>query len=396
MNYELLIVFIIILLGFILCCCLGGYGGKEGFVQDQTQTQTLSFTATNGFSASVFVGGNAPSTATVTNSNGQFENYVETKTIEDSSGTTIYYADSNGGIALLIMTGSTDPNDTQFITSDSNGDNSVNYTYVSTSSPKTDTSNSTNTNTDYDNYNHYDKTSYPTIFYGPNGGTARVISTTNSGTLVTTSSNGTTQIYYINKSTNPTSASYYGPNGGSAKIITDVNGKKAVKITMPDGTTMLYNSDNINSQSSQDNSINQYNPSTVTTGSDYNDAFTTAPYYGPNGSQVTGPAGSTYATYDSSAYYNSLPQGIPRNMIPNGQEDLYILKSQVVPPVCPICPEPIIECPNQQDNTKCPPCPPCSRCPEPAFDCAKVPNYNAFNPDTMPVPALAGFSGFGM
>ena len=34
----------------------------------------------------------------------------------------------------------------------------------------------------------------------------------------------------------------------------------------------------------------------------------------------------------------------------------------------------------------CPPCPPCARCPEPAFDCKKVPNYNAFNQSFMPVP----------
>ena len=31
------------------------------------------------------------------------------------------------------------------------------------------------TNTDYDNYNHYNKSSFPTIFYGPNGATAKLI-----------------------------------------------------------------------------------------------------------------------------------------------------------------------------------------------------------------------------
>jgi hypothetical protein len=45
---------------------------------------------------------------------------------------------------------------------------------------------------------------------------------------------------------------------------------------------------------------------------------------------------------------------------------------------------------------KCPPCPPCARCPEPAFECKKVPNYSAFNPNYMPVPVLSGFSTFGM
>ena len=43
--------------------------------------------------------------------------------------------------------------------------------------------------------------------------------------------------------------------------------------------------------------------------------------------------------------------------IPKGSEDLYILKSAVVPPVCPKCPD-INVCP-KNDLSKCPPCPPC-------------------------------------
>jgi hypothetical protein len=257
-----------------------------------------------------------------------------------------------------------------------------------------------NTDSNYDNYDHYNQASYPVMFYGPNGGTARVIKTDNNNTIVITSSNGTTQIYYIDKnSNNPDYAAYYGPNGGSAKVVTDNNGKKAVEVTMPDGTKVLYYSDNIYVQNSQDSTINQYSPDTNNTGSDYNSAFTASTYYGPNGGQVntvTGPAGNTYASYDNSAYYNSLPQGIPRSQIPPGDEDLYILKSEVVPPVCPACPAPIMQCPDKTDVTKCPPCPPCARCPEPAFDCKKVPNYGAFNQDFMPVPVLNDFSTFGM
>ena len=66
-------------------------------------------------------------------------------------------------------------------------------------------------------------------------------------------------------------------------------------------------------------------------------------------------------------------QGISREDIPKGQEDLYILKSEIVPPVCPKCPSVIQNCPKQE---KCQPCPPCGRCPEPQFTCKKVPNYN--------------------
>jgi hypothetical protein len=64
--------------------------------------------------------------------------------------------------------------------------------------------------------------------------------------------------------------------------------------------------------------------------------------------------------------------GIKRHQIPEGQEDLYILKTQTVPPICPACPK----CPSVNCDDKCPPCPACARCPEPQFECKKVPNYS--------------------
>ena len=94
---------------------------------------------------------------------------------------------------------------------------------------------------------------------------------------------------------------------------------------------------------------------------------------------------------NSSPQYN--PNGIPRSQIPEGDEDLYILKSQVVPPVCPACP-PVMSC--TKDKEKCAPCPPCGRCPEPAFECRKVPNYNSNDEDFLPRPVLNDFSQFGM
>lgn len=89
------------------------------------------------------------------------------------------------------------------------------------------------------------------------------------------------------------------------------------------------------------------------------------------------------------------PLGIPRSQIPDGDEDLYILKSEVIPPVCPACPN-VTVCPNDNGNKAPPPCPPCARCPEPSFDCKKVPNYNSNNSDFLPRPVLADFSQFGM
>lgn len=377
MNGEFLILFVILLLGLILCSFLGG---REGMENAQV------YTGPNGASAIIQTDSNNQTTLVVTGEDGVNTTYT-------ASGTDIYVA-PNGATATI----KTSANGSKAIQiKDSNG------TVILTLTTNTNTGNSTATTSsgtvvsdnNYDNYDHYSRSSTPTIFYGPNGGTAKVIQTPDNNTIVITNKNGTTEIYYIDKNaTDPSVSTYYGPNGGSAKMITDSNGKKAVEITTPSGSKLVYTGDNVYTYNSQDDSINQYDSNNNTTGADVN----ASTYYGPYGGQastITGPAGNTYSTYDSSAYTNSLPPGIPRSQIPPGEEDLYILKSQVVPPVCPKC-EPILQCSDKVDLNKCPPCKPCGRCPEPAFDCVKRPNYNAFNPDYMPVPVISDFSGFGM
>ena len=77
--------------------------------------------------------------------------------------------------------------------------------------------------------------------------------------------------------------------------------------------------------------------------------------------------------------------GFRRVDIQGGDEDLYVLKSSIVPPVCPKCPQ-RSACPRQKP---CPPCPACARCPEPAFTCKKVPNYNSMNNQYLPLPWLS-------
>ena len=72
----------------------------------------------------------------------------------------------------------------------------------------------------------------------------------------------------------------------------------------------------------------------------------------------------------------------------------YILKSEIVPPVCPKCPD-SRTCPREKPA---PPCPPCARCPEPAFECKKVPNYSAIDAanagNILPMPRLNSFAQF--
>ena len=76
--------------------------------------------------------------------------------------------------------------------------------------------------------------------------------------------------------------------------------------------------------------------------------------------------------------------------IGEGDND-YILKSAIVPPVCPKCPQ-RTSCPRQKP---CPSCPRPKRCPEPAFDCKKVPNYSSANTNSnLPLAMLNSFSQF--
>mgnify|MGYP005645915411 CR=1 FL=1 len=84
--------------------------------------------------------------------------------------------------------------------------------------------------------------------------------------------------------------------------------------------------------------------------------------------------------------------GITKTNVPPGQEDLYVLKSSTIAPVCPKCDKgPCCK------EKKPPPCPPCARCPEPSFECKKVPNYSSPNVSQYaPRPVLANFSQFGM
>ena len=83
--------------------------------------------------------------------------------------------------------------------------------------------------------------------------------------------------------------------------------------------------------------------------------------------------------------------GITRDAIPPSDEHLYVLKSEIVPPVCPKCPEMKGNC---GEKKECPPCPAPARCPEPAFTCKKVPNYSASSVDSvLPSPLLHQGSG---
>jgi hypothetical protein len=273
----------------------------------------------------------------------------------------------------------------------------------------------------YDNYDHYSGSAHPTTFYGPNGGTAKLVNANGQYAITLTDSNGQTTTYMVqgadtgdsasdsastsaNTSTtnsimaNVSNKTFYGPNGGSASVYASTNGQYAIEITLPNGTSTIYTATNsymYNDQSAASAAADSPTTSTSTA------ATTTAPtadytnnyknnYYNDPSLTANGGASSSSANEDGT-YDSSMPQGIPKGMIAPGQEDLYILKSEIVPPVCPACPQ-SGACPRKE---KCPACKPCGRCPEPNYNCKLVPNYSAGN-QFLPTPVLNSFSTFGM
>jgi hypothetical protein len=382
MNTEALFLFLILLLGLVLCSFLGGKCNKEPF--------TGSF-------------------------NGKFNVQPDSQMNNNTNS-----SDSSGS-------------------SDSNG--SSGSSGSSSSSGSSGAGNNNNSN-NYDNYNHYSGTSSQltngATFYGENGGSVQVnMQSDGSPTLKVTLSKGqqpitfsTSQSNSSNSDTNSSSMmnpltsifgnstsssttenytnfnssksesvnlQFYGPNGETALVI-NYQGQKAIQVNTNKGSYIYTMNNPVSSNQSASNPFNSnythynntpstYYGSTGVTGANVNNSNLAYNNSSPMPSSQT--QTTTSSSYD---YSNSLPPGIPKRMIPPGHEDLYILKSEIVPPVCPACPA-SAACPRQEP---CPPCPACARCPEPAFECKKVPNYNSINNDYLPSPVVNDFSSFGM
>ena len=250
-------------------------------------------------------------------------------------------------------------------------------------------------------------------YYGPYGGSAGSVTGPAGNTAYYAQGPYGNAVYGTNSSYNTsgsqqTSANqYYGPYGGSAGSVTGPEGNTAYYAQGPAGNTVYgvnQSQDGPYYNTNTSGSANQYyGPNGGSAGSVTGPEGNTAYYaQGPNGNTVTGTTtgttSSTTGTTDyGTDYYSTLPEGISKSQIPAGQEDAYILKSEIVPPVCPACSmtpaAASANCPRQEP---CPPCPACARCPEPSFECKKVPNYSSINEDSLPMPVLSDFSQFGM
>jgi len=441
MNVEALFLFLILLLSLVLCSFLGGNCNRESFSTNNNQSQHIGVSeAVNGVSnnsnstqtsssydhynhfnknstalanGATFTGQNGGTITVHTNSDGTQNLQVTLKSGESPmtftnkssnsiEGYTTYTA-ANGSATQFYG-----PNGSTATVIQTNGQNAIRVKTSTGTYTFTESNSYYNPNSTINSSTYFGSTGSPIVinnsaygntlvYYGPNGATIR-INVNGINTLTVTQPDGTTTIYTGAPDTTGTVTTYVGPNGGTATIIILSNGEKGIKVTDSYGNSVTYTT-------SQNQNAN-YNAGAVTGPQGNSAYYATGPngntvagttnqnqsqntgYYGGSAGAVTGPQGN-------SAYYATGPNGntvagITANQIPDGDEDLYILKSQIVPPVCPACPS-SSACPRQE---KCPACPACARCPEPAFDCKKVPNYNATN-QYLPVPVLNDFSTFG-
>lgn len=395
MNTEALFLFLILLLGLALCSFLGGNCNKEGFnsISGMFDAGVNAVGDTTNSMESVVSNTTNAAVNSTENAFGSASNTI-------STGLDNYNHYNGGGSTSQLQIGMifTDASgDTVTVVTNNNGTQSLQLLQSGQTTPMVLSSTPPS------------GTATPNTFYAPVGGiTATVISDSNGQTAILFNVQGNTIIFTqsgSNTTTNPplTSTQYYGSTGypiqqaGYNLAYNGPYGGSAGSVTGPNGNTAYYaEGPNGNAVAGTNQAYNPYQNGTPSTQYGGSAGSVTGPYgntayyaQGPNGNAV---AGTSNNNGYGNNYYSTMEPGIPSYQIPPGQEDLYILKSEIVPPVCPVCPS-SASCPRQE---KCQPCPACARCPEPSFECKKVPNYNAINNDYLPQPVLNDFSQFGM
>jgi hypothetical protein len=389
MNAEALFIFLILLLGLILCSFLGNQN-QIIYESYRNQGNTSCDASVNAMKSTYVASINAMQT--------NYDNYNHysgsSTTLPDGST----FTGKNGGT----------------IVSNTNSDGTISLTVTLAQGEKSmifTTNPPTSTTEGYTNY-YYGSQIDAVKFYGPSGNTATLVVgrngtavinvKTSTGTYIFTQDNTytnntlTTPTQYYGSTGNqypPEGVIYYGPYGGTVAGATGQNGNTVYYVETPAGNS-ASGVVNPNYYNPYYNSTQYYGPYGGSAGTATGPNGNTAYYaQGPNGNTVAGVNTNSYDSDSDADYSSSLPTGIPYNSIPPGQENLYILKSQVVPPVCPACP---ISQSSYSKKEKCPPCPACKRCPEPSMTCKAVPNYNAIDQSDLPNPALSSFSSFGL
>ena len=393
----------ILLLSLVLCSFLGGGNCSDKKIEGMTSSSTpeqipTEYIGINGSKATLIDN-------VVTTTNGGIIDTFNATNSSSSNSATEFKSDNTGNYARLTNTQQTyDTNKTSTmiyiitVTDTSNNNNIIgNYIANITVPYVPPTPDNGPIVINGGDYSHYSGINIPNTYYA-NGKTLRVFYAKGVYYITVTDPVSGTIYYNSTAATDQASLTKYtftGTNGGSA-IVYAYNGSYAAKVTYPDGQVVIYTA----SGPTVDNNSEMYNNNTNTYTATSGSSGTA--YSGPNATVYT--TDIPYTATPGSAAYNSgydysssEPQGVSRSNIPEGDEDLYMLKSQIVPPVCPVCPGCNKTVNSSSNSDKCQPCPACARCPKPAFDCKKVPNYKTIDDSFLPSPVMnTAYSTYGM
>jgi hypothetical protein len=190
--------------------------------------------------------------------------------------------------------------------------------------------------------------SLSTTYYGPNNQNGTLENNNGIYSIVIMSQSSTrtyvlqdTNTYTINSLFELVNKPFVCSSDGSTAKIVFMNNIYVIEITDTQGNqTILIPSNDFQNNTYKfgipGNPYQSYNTNTHTNvNNDYNE---NAGYSDTSGNCSGG------INYNYSSLYS---QGIPKSQIPSGQQDMYILKSELIPPVCPACPT----CPTCPSNT---------------------------------------------
>ena len=358
---------------------------------NSSSANKTTFLGPNG--ATAVVNSNTSITLTENGSTTNFTSQTSSPNIfTNSNGETFTLTKQGTGIVLIL----TEANGTTQTFTNSFFSGSASSTPFTVSLNATNSSSSSSPSSSSNN----------TTFFGPNGATAVI----NSNTSITVTENGNT----TNFTSQTSSPTFFTNSNGETLSLTKQGTGMVLVLTETNGSTQTFTNPFFSGSASStpftiSSNATNYNPFSNSNSNSNN-------YYGSNTNNSYGLGLLSGSGSGTNAYDSVLPSGIPRSQIPPGSENLYILKSEVIPPVCPACPSTTV-CPSKKE--KPPPCPPCARCPEPKFTCKKIPNYGAsdysaayygssggYDPDLdsetfsnnkrLPIPILNSFSTFGM
>ena len=299
MKHCYLFLFAILCISVILYPFVGGivYEGLTGSTTTASSTTTtLTLYGPNNTVAMV-VPGTSITTTSISGTKTTY-NYVSAGS---TSGTLTVnnYASTSGDKGVVI--------------SNSSGVIAVQITLSSSTTPvmyypNTQTSEPTSSATPNGDFN---------VFTAPNGDMARLITGGKADLMIVTQkSTGDVDLFYMDPEITSTSTTkFYGPNAQTATVNV-VDGKQQITVVHSDQSSSVF---------------------VVTTGSSGGSTSQTSTSQSTDTTSSSQPEPMTTASSLSSS---TVPNSYQSSQTSQG--DKYILKSSIVPPVCPICPQPII------------------------------------------------------